>query len=361
MYGLETIRGSNCFLDDLAKHYTSYFTIDWSFYDQTLSRIITDLFYSDFLPSLIVINAGYAPTHEYPHYPDLNEHDLYKKMNNLLSFLHTWYNNMTFVTQDGFGYRRTSAGIPSGQLLTQYLGSFGNIFLLTSALIAFGCTDHEIESITIFVMGDDNTGFTLWNIKQLEAFISFLEEYAKERFNMTLSKSKSILTILRNKIESLGYTCNFGRPTRSITKLVAQLCMPERYTKDEFMSARAIGIAYAACACDETFHRFCYDVYNLYLPFSTTPRTEMDLLKVLPTQFSLLDKFQDYITIEEFPSLLKVQSVISKYHGPLSLKPKWSYDHFRSDPFCSHPHAKTMSDYRKEHNLTYVSPVQLLG
>nr|BAT24484.1 defective RNA dependent RNA polymerase [Rosellinia necatrix partitivirus 6] len=44
MYGLETIRGANHKLDSLAQSFSTYFTIDWSGYDQRLPRAITDLF-----------------------------------------------------------------------------------------------------------------------------------------------------------------------------------------------------------------------------------------------------------------------------------------------------------------------------
>jgi len=178
MYGLETIRGSNCYLDNLAKSYSTYFTIDWSGYDQHLPRVITDIYYTRYLRRLIVINHGYAPTYEYPVYPDLTEHYMYKKMDNLLHFLHIWYNNMVFLNVDGFAYLRLFAGVPSGLFNTQYLDSFGNLFLLIDALIEFGCTDEEIQDLVLFVLGDDNSGFTHWPIERLVTFVKFLETYA---------------------------------------------------------------------------------------------------------------------------------------------------------------------------------------
>jgi hypothetical protein len=100
MYGLETIRGGNQYLDYTARFFKSFFTIDWSHFDQSVPRPITDLYFTDFLPSLIVINHGYQPTYEYPLYPDLTPDKMFTRVNNLLHFLHTWYNNMVFVTAD---------------------------------------------------------------------------------------------------------------------------------------------------------------------------------------------------------------------------------------------------------------------
>jgi hypothetical protein len=354
MYGLETIRGSNVYLDKIAQKFSSFFTIDWSSFDQRLPRLITDIFFTHFLPSLIIIDGAYTPTYEYPTYPDLTEHSLYKKMDNLLHFLHLWFNNMTFVTQDGYGFRRTHAGIPSGHLATQYLGSFGNLFLLIDALIEFNCTDIEIEDLLLFIMGDDNSGFTHWSINKLEQFIDFLEPYAVTRYNMVLSKTKSVITTLRNRIETLSYTCNFGSPQRSISKLVAQLCYPERYLNLKFMSSRAIGIAYASCGSDPTFHELCNDVYEMYLPFQTDDLTSDELVKSLPSQFTYMEDILPLLDLSKFPTLTEVQKLIDHYHGPLSYAPKWNYYHFKKSPIYTPPTFKTMNDYRKEHNIPFV-------
>jgi hypothetical protein len=364
MYGLETIRGGNCYLDQLAQVFRTFFTIDWSSFDQTVARVITDSFYDTYIPSLLVINKGYAPTFEYPTYPKLDEHMLYHRMRNLLSFIHLWYNNMTFVTQDGFGYRRNHAGVPSGQLITQYLDSYANLFVLIDSLIEFGCTDEEIDDIRLFIMGDDNSGFTQWPITRLEQLLTFLEKFAKVKYNMTLSVAKSLITSQRDKIETLGYSCNFGRPRRSIEKLVAQLCMPERYTKDEFMSARAIGIAYASCGCDPVFHQFCKEVYELYLPFAenSIPEYEFyDVIKVLPSQFSILDTPEKFIITNQFPSLNDIHSVINHYHGPLEYAPKWNISHFKGNPYCEEPNFLTMHQYEKLYDIKVPPPIRLLG
>ena len=361
MYGLETIRGSNVYLDSLAVFFRTFFTIDWSAFDQTLAREITDTYYHDFLPSLIIINKAYQPTHEYPTYPDLDEHKMYHRMRNLLTFLHMWYNNMTFLSPDGFAYRRTRAGVPSGILNTQYLDSFGNIYILVDAFIEFGLTDHEIEQVVLFVMGDDNSGFTTWPITKLEQFFNFLVDYASTRWNMTISANKSVITTQRQNIETLSYKCNFGKPSRSIDKLVAQLCYPERGMRREYMSYRAIGIAYAACGSDTTFHKFCSDVYMTYRPYARS-FDEIALSNIqnhLPGYLKMLDSIDEYIDFEQFPDIRKIQRNLESWKGPLSYAPKWNYAHFIHPPDKEYLDALTLADYEKVHSLEPSPPPQL--
>lgn len=350
MYGLETIRGSNCYLDRLALQFETFFTIDWSGFDQRVPRVLSDLYYTDFLRRLIVINHGYAPTYEYPSYPDLSEHSLYRKMDNLLHFLHLWYNNMAFLSVDGFAYWRLFAGVPSGLFNTQYLDSFINLYILIDALIEFGFTHEEIRALVLFVLGDDNSGFTLIPFSRLVSFVTFLESYALRRYNMVLSKTKSVLTTLRSKIESLGYQCNFGRPKRDISKLVAQLCYPEHRMNFKNMSARAIGIAYASCGNDPTFYAFCYDVFCMFLPFyEYDARTDLQLARKL--QLTDPDQLNFETKHLVFPSIETIRKCFDRYQGPLEFAPKWNFAHFINGPDVVPPSAKTMHDYEIEHDL----------
>lgn len=358
MYGLETIRGSNRYLDRLARSFTSFFTIDWSQYDQRLPRVITDIYYTDFLESLIIISDGYAPTVEYPSYPGLTPDMLFSRMSNLLHFLHSWYNSMVFVTADGFSYLRNFCGVPSGLFNTQYLDSFGNLFLIIDGLLEYGIPPAEIKKIVLFIMGDDNSGFTDWEIFRLHAFIAWFELYAFRRYNMVLSKSKSVITSIRGKIETLSYQCNYGDPIRPLGKLVAQLCYPERGMDLRFQSARAIGIAYAAAGMDPTFHDFCKDVYHTFLPYAdlTDPLLIQRVSHFLPGPFKLLDSYKDIIKFDKFPSLWDVRHVYSYYHGPLSYAPKWNTAHFTEMPDATPTTFMTMLEYRNLHKIDRLDP-----
>ncbi|AFW17810.1 RNA-dependent RNA polymerase [Heterobasidion partitivirus 8] len=354
MYGYETIRGSNVQLDRLAQRYNSFFTIDWSGFDQRLPWVIVLLFFTEFLPRLLVINHGYAPTYDFPSYPDLTTEMMYQRLSNILSFLATWYFNMVFITADGFAYVRRFAGVPSGLLNTQFLDSFGNLFLIIDALIEFGAQDEEIDSILLLIMGDDNSGFTIWSIARLEQFITFLESYALTRYGMVMSKTKSLVTVLRHKIQTLSYTCNFGRPLRPIPELVAHLVFPEREFKPQFMSARAVGMAWASCAQDKTFHDFCRDVFYEYLEESVpVDNTNIAWIQShLPGYLRVDPEVTKMIDLNVFPSFLHVSQKLSRWQGPLSYQPKWDLAHFINQPDVIPDDSITMFEYMQEHSLS---------
>lgn len=353
MYSLETIRGGCHYLDDIAQQYNSYFTIDWSSFDQMLPRIITDTYYTDFLESLVIINKRYARNVDYQKPDPDNYHKYFVKMSNLLHFLHEWYNSMVFVTADGYSYQRTSAGVPSGLFNTQLLDSYGNLFLIIDGFINYGFTDIEITNMRLFIMGDDNTGFTPLELIKLEHFIQWFESYALHRWNMKLSKSKSIITELRQKIEILGYRCNFGSPTRDVGKLVAQLAYPEHGVKLKYMSYRALGIAYAAAGQDETFHQLCRDVYMAYLQYQPelTRELKSKLRKHLPGIFKLLDEYFTIIDHTRFPSIYEVRDVYKKWLGPLPYTPRWDTSFFSDLPYYDKDDAITIKQYRTLYNI----------
>nr|UCW41654.1 RNA dependent RNA polymerase [Turkana Partiti-like virus 1] len=353
MYSLETIRGGCHYLDHTAKNYSSYFTIDWSSYDQTLPRVITDFYYQDFLESLIVINKGYTSTINYRQHIPQPADVLFKKAHNMLNFLHEWYNSMVYVTSDGYGYQRTCAGVPSGLFNTQYLDSVGNITLLIDALIEFGLTDTEIDDIKLFIMGDDNTGFTHMNIFELDKFVNFFGRYSKRRWNMDISLDKCKVTEDRSLIEVLGYSCNFGYAKRSIDKLVAQLCYPERGINIKYMSYRAIGIAYAAGGHSSTFHQFCERVYFIYYKdrVDITSDVRKKVVYHLPGIFRAVDNYAEFINFEKFPTIEEVRKEYSEWKGSLSYEPRWDSSYFTDPPYYDGDDYITIKDYKKIHNI----------
>jgi hypothetical protein len=278
-------------------------------------------------------------------------------MDKLLRFLHLWYNNMTFLSVDGFAFRRTSAGVPSGLYNTQYLDSFSNLFILIDGMIEFGFTDDEIISVLLLVLGDDNTGMTPFDLARLTRFIAFLESYALRRYNMILSKTKSVITTLRDRIETLGYQCNFGTPLRPIDKLVAQLCYPEHHIKYHTMSSRAIGIAYAAAARDIKFHAFCKDVYTMFsVFFKPDVRSNLEFLRSTLSDLEIPLPHFNAETLPPFPTIQEVRKVYSSYQGPLQYTPKWNIAHFKNLPDVIPETGKpvmTMHIYEKLHDITH--------
>nr|QNJ60191.1 RNA-dependant RNA polymerase [Betapartitivirus sp.] len=346
MYGLETLRGGCAHIDKIAQSYRSYISLDWSSFDQTVPWAIIDTFFEDFLPSLLITDQGYVPTFEYP---DTNsgESIMAPKLHNLLTFLKAWFYKMVFISQHGYAYRRTCAGIPSGLLNTQYLDSYCNLFVIIDSLLEFGCTEDEINNLVIYVMGDDNLTLTDWDIARSSKFVTFMETYAAERFHMKLSMKKCKVTDQRQYISILSYTVNFGYPTRDRYKLIAQLCYPERGTVDKFMSSRAIGIAYAACGMDYETYCFCRDVFYSFLPYAEIPSDDdVDRLSAyLPGAFRTLDEYPDFLYELKFPTFEQTRDFSSRWHGPLDTHPKWNNSHFKVP--CDHVYENhsTLNDW----------------
>jgi hypothetical protein len=355
MYSLETIRGGCSYMDKLAQSFKSYLCIDWSSFDQRVPWIIVDTFFTVFLPTLLLVSHGYQPTHEYPNYPDLTPDKLTIRLFNIICFLRTWYFNCVFVTADGFAYIRQFAGIASGMLNTQYLDSYCNLFLIIHALFHFGCTRDEILSFCFFVMGDDNVVLSLWTITRLSQFMFFFEQHALDRFGMVLSKSKSIITTMRTRIEMLGYRCNGGRPDRPLAKLVAQLCFPEHGPQDKYMSSRAVGMAWASAGMDPVFYQFCRDTYFLFLDSAVEPDplTRQSIIRFLPGMFKLLDSIDEYISPHTFPDLHTIIDRFSHWQGELNPDLKWSPAHFVDPPFVDLPNRQTLMDYMHAHGMSF--------
>jgi len=329
MYSIETVRGGCAYLDILSRQYKSYLCLDWSTFDQRMPWIIVDFFFTMFLPSLIIISDGYAPTSEYPSYPDLTPDTLFQRIFNIICFLRLWYYNMVFVLADGYSYVRKFCGIASGMLNTQYLDSYCNLFLMIHGLLHFGCTDDEILAICYFVMGDDNVLLTDWPLERLQEFLIFFEQHALSRFGMVLSTQKTIITRIRTRIEILGYQINSGKPRRNLDKLIAQLVFPERGPKLRYMSSRAIGMTWAAAGMDPMFHRFCEDVYYTFKPFEDFDDASPDTRR-LPGYIAYVLAYGliDDLNITKFPTIDEVQQRYAWYQGELETSKKWSPAHF---------------------------------
>lgn len=276
-----------------------------------------------------------------------------KQISNLLDFLHFWFNNMIFATANGYGYKRLHAGIPSGMLATQYIDSFCNLFIIYDSLLEFNLSEDEIRMCKFIVMGDDNCGFLPWNLCKAYAIVDFINQYAKERYNMTLNVTKSRITDNRQKIETLAYECNFGNPKRSIEKLFSQLCYPERGYRDKYMSMRAIGIVYASCGQDLTFYQFCRDVFYTFLPYATplTPLERQKLTRIRPGPFKLLDEPPKFLFELKFPDHQDIIEIIQTWHGPLSFEPKWNRSHFINDPDESPPLYECLAQARRRFEI----------
>jgi len=374
MYGLETIRGGMMELEKISNSFESFLLIDWSRFDHLAPFTITDFFFEDWLPTKILIDDGYAKIHNYQDHVHSftaqaakhginietknydsppSERIFATKVQNIITFVKTWFKEMVYVTPDGFAYRRNYAGVPSGILLTQFIDSFINLSILIDAMVEFGFTDDEIQSFLIFIMGDDNSIFAPIKLDKLTEFFNWFTDYAKIRFGMIINVAKSAITSMRRKIEVLGYSNNYGFPVRSLSKLVGQLAYPERHVSDADMCMRAIGFAYASCAQSQTFHSLCERVFKYYFAkVSIDGMIDLkSLKKELPGMFFAYPDVADHIRLDHFPTIDEVRKNVSKFCGYLDETPLWDYSYFMNSPNPVRDTSKTLAEFLQTSHL----------
>lgn len=360
MHSLETLRGSNHYLDQVAQDYKSYLTIDYSRFDQTAPRVITNKYFTEFLPRLIFINGPTQRTIAYPEGKGLLKESYFYRTVNCLQFLHLWYNNMVFLNADGYAYKRTCAGVPSGLLNTQELDSFVNLFVVFDSLLEYGLDSETIKTFRFFVMGDDNSIFTPLDIYELNKIFKFIIHYVNERWNMTINGDKCIITDNRQYIETLSYQCNFGRPKKNIIKLCAQLCYPEHGIVEKYMSSRAIGLAYASCGQDKTFYNLCRDVYDLFKDKAEyDDKIKYKMTKYLPGTIKLLETKDEVLNFEKFPTYEEVCKRVDQWEGELPYKHKWDESYFLDPPNRDYEGRITAYEYAKHIGYQFVDAPNL--
>jgi hypothetical protein len=347
-HGLETFRGSMSLLDRLALFFTSYISLDWSQFDQRLPFYVIVAFFLDYIPSLLIISHGYFPSRGYS---DTTQpiHAFARKIFNLCIFLLVFYLSMRFLSFDGFAYIREHGGVPSGLLNTQFLDSFGNMYIILDCLLEFGFSHQECLEMLFCVLGDDNLIYLKQNFERVCNFMIFLEQYSKDRHGMVLSILKSMFSHLRSKISFLSYENDYGYPTRPIGKLVAQLAFPERPIPDErqwIHAARALGLAYANCGQNYLFHLLCKMVYEEFKPNVPVPTHHIEkIFKKWKYQLPEFDIESVSYTFPEFPTLHDIRFLVHEYHGPFSECDKWNFDLFDAPPSDNLTDYVTLKDY----------------
>jgi hypothetical protein len=351
MHGLETFRGAMFHIDRVALNFINYISLDWSQYDQRLPFYVIVAYFTRWLPSLIIINKGYAGTHTYPDTRFSDPSKFAIRIFHLLQFALLWYINMVFISYDGYAYVRLNAGVPSGIYNTQPLDSFGNMYIIADCLLEFGFTIPECLDMIFFILGDDNVFFTNQKFNRICDFMQFLNEYAKSRHGMIVSVLKSVFTQIRTKIEVLGYTNNYGMPTRPLGKLVAQLAFPEREVKHEWQhAARALGLAQANVGQDHSFHMLCYFVYKRFKPAEPIPTAQLkQSLKYTVVEHLGLDTESEFVSFPPFPEFEEIRSSVSYYHGSFHETDKWNWNIFTNPPSTNASDVITLSQWLQEH------------
>jgi len=353
LHGLETFRGSMSFIDRVSRSYNFFVSLDWSQFDQRLPLPAIEAYYTRFLPSLLIVDNGYFPSRGYEN--TSQPIDVFAlKIFNILSFLYTWYRNMVFLSFDGYAYTRLNGGVPSGLLNTQSLDSFGNMYILADCLLEFGFTIAETREMIFFILGDDNIFFGRAHFARIIEFMSFLDSYALKRHGMVLSVLKSVYSKLRSKISVLSYENSFGMPIRPLGKLVAQLAYPERpipENKQWMHAARALGLAYASCGQDFSFHQLCNIVYNHFKPLTPVPTSQLrKWLKFTVREILDIDPDSLETPFPDFPTIDTVRQLVSSYSGAFSETDKWPETLFEDVPPSDNLHSfTTLQDWLLSH------------
>merc|ERR1712223_361031 len=124
---------------------------------------------------------------------DMDTRTMYDRMDKILRHLHMWFRNMVFVSKDGFAYRRTYCGIPSGLMNTQILDSFCNLCLIFDALLetSHGITIDEIKTMFIAVQGDDCLIYVRRDSSFAYEFLLYAIVYCEARWNSKINGNKS--------------------------------------------------------------------------------------------------------------------------------------------------------------------------
>jgi len=358
MHGMETFRGAMKLIDLYATWFESYVMIDWTSFDQYIPRFLTRSYHLEFLPSLITVDKGYYPSLAYPD-SSQNTDSFARKFFNICYFMNLWYENMVFISYDGYSYHRDNAGISSGELNTQSKDSWCNLYIIIDALIKFKFTKTEILEMIFFIMGDDNVIFFRRHYDQIHMFLPFLEDYSQARYGMVLSILKSLATSLRSKIEVLSYTNNYGFPIRNSGRLVALLAFPERpipKDKEWIHATRCLGIAYANCGHDYHLHLLCQMGYEAFKQEQPVPISRIK--KHLPlTIFEAFgfESTEGLFSFPEFPTFFQIRQSISYYHGFFHEDDHWPRQIFGQHAKPSDPehNGMTLIQWMKQNNIKF--------
>jgi len=334
LWGFETFTGGWMRLNAVlfASHVrSSFITIDWSRFDKftyfTLMRTLLYRVRYEYLD----FSRGYAPTKDYPEYPDWDQTHEQR-----LDRLWLWTLENLFmapiVLPNGDMYRRRFGGLPSGLFITQLLDSLYNYTMLSTLLSALG---FDPKRCIIKVQGDDSVirlGILIPPNKH-EAFINKLAELGLKYFNAHLHTAKSEIRNELNGVEVLSYRNHNGFPHRDEIKLLAQLYHTKaRSPTPEITMGQAIGTAYASCANHQRVYLACKEIYDYYFQQGYSPsRAGISVV------FGNSPDLPDYdIPLDHFPTKNEIRKDFFNMHYDNSrqIERTWPLSHFLNAP-CS--------------------------
>jgi len=364
-YGYETFRGGCKQLARISKRYGSVISIDWSSFDHDISWHFAEIFFEKFLPSMIVINKGWQAsilTHNSPE--DLDPDIMYKRCRQTLNHLHSWFRNLVFVSTDGYAYRRSFCGVPSGLMNTQILDSFCNLCLIIDALLECSTfTKEEILDLFICVQGDDVLIYCKYPDTWASEFLLAATVYCINRWGSTINPKKSKYSRNTYGIDFLGYEIGEGHPTRPIEKLVAQLMWPERRFNPANQASRAVGVAIANTGSNQYVHGFCEAIFERFHDqHKFTPFTKTSFRKKIdPSESGIFKHLEENLT---FPNYFELALSFRSWRGPLTYEPRWPTNHFlgvNPDHLKHDDSVITMEDYERNNDIEAPEPPPLIN
>lgn len=305
----------------------SFLTIDFSRFDKRayfslIKRIMMKTReYLDF-------TRGYAPTKDYPSYPDW-DHNKAIRMERL--FMWTLENifNAPIVLPTGEMYVRRHAGIPSGLFITQLLDSWYNYTMLATLLSAI---DLDPKHCIIKVQGDDSIVRlgVLIPANEHELFLNRLAELALEYFDAVINTKKSDISNTLNGCEVLSYRNHNGLPHRDEIAMLAQFYHTKaKQPKPETTMAQAVGFAYASCGNHNRVLWVLKDIYEFY---------ESQGYRPSQAGWSLVfgdspDRAPIPFDLESFPTKQDIRKFFTStsYHNKDQENKTWPTNHFLQD------------------------------
>jgi hypothetical protein len=273
LWGFETIRGGlykmKAEIDSKSFHnFNTYVSVDWSAFDKhVLFSVLDDLYL--ILRSYLDFENGYQPSGKDYKSSETDP----SRLENLWRWMCCASKYTPILLPDGSVYERSFAGLASGLLQTQVIGTMYNCLVLTYCLEAMGIPFNPKKDY-LRALGDDSfmSFIAKWCIiKGGDKFLAEISFHAKKQFGQIMNLKKSKIQDTINGMPILGYTYQGIKPYKHPLKLLAQLMFPERYCSFDRLAARAIGIAYANMQNSKTVYLICKDIYDFCIKNGAKP------------------------------------------------------------------------------------------
>jgi len=254
-WGYEMMNGGMKFINAKALENKTYLCLDWKMYDKTVPAFIIQ-------DSFEILKKRFSP--------------LSPLMTRLWRMIEEYFINTPVRLADGSTYQKLG-GVPSGSCFTQLIDSVCN-----QVIVHYICNKMDLEppDFEIF-QGDDS--ILMWK-REFEFDLDRARSIAADELQLIVNMKKSVVTNNKDEINFLGYRNENGMPVKTMEDWMLAFALPERQDETEMDTiARAVGLAYANCGVNDSFHHLMED-YVL----ESCERIEMKELKFSPSMERML-------------------------------------------------------------------------